>query len=117
MPSFPTLASGVSVHLPYQVVRRFENDVVRQPHGWQYAYNRRSTPLKRAQIQFLVSDADMATLRNFFIARGGGYETFDFTDPGTGENWAKCVFDQESFDVQFVGANENQVTLSIRELP
>jgi len=115
MPSFPTFAGGESVHLPYTQEQEFWNVTNRQPHGYQYAYNLLASGLKRWEISFNLSDADLATLQTFWDARKGNYEEFDFTDPDTGVTTAKCRFDQDSLAVQQVQLNENRVSVSIQE--
>ena len=62
MPTFPTFSLGEAVHLPFTQVPEFMNAVNRMPHGWQYAYNLRATPLRRWRSEFLLSDADLITL-------------------------------------------------------
>lgn len=115
MPSFPTFAGGESVHLPFKQEQEFWNVVNRQPHGYQYAYNLLATGLKRWEISFSLSDADLVTLQSFWDARKGSYEEFDFTDPDTGATTNKCRFDQDSLVVQSIQPNENRVSVSIQE--
>ena len=115
MPSFPTFAGGEVAHLPLTQEIEFWNVVNRQPHGYQYAYNILTSGLKRWEISFNLSDADLATLQTFWDARKGAYEEFDFTDPDTGATTSKCRFDQDALVVQQIQANENRVSVSIQE--
>ena len=115
MPSFPTFTAGESVHLPFSQGVEFWNVINRQPHGYQYAYNIRASPLKRWEIEFSFSDTDLATMLTFWDTVKGSYGEFDFTDPDTGATTNKCRFDQETLDVRYVGPNENIVSVVIQE--
>ena len=115
MPAFPTFSGGESVHLPFAQGREFWNVTNRMPHGWQYSYNLLPNGLKRWEITFSLSDADLGTLRTFWEARSGSYEEFTFTDPDTGITTSKCRFDQEALDVRHNGPNEAVVTVIIQE--
>jgi hypothetical protein len=116
MPSFPVLSAGVSVHLPWTRETVFRNAHAEQNHGGRYSYNERALPLMRWTMSpSSLPDADIATLRNFFLARGGAYEAFDFTDPETLVTHAKCRFAMESLDVRHTGPDENAVTIVIEE--
>lgn len=115
MPAFPTFTAGESVHVPFTQKTEFWNVVNRQPHGYQYSYNLLPDGLKRWEIEFSFSDADLATMRTFWDARKGCYEEFTFTDPDTGVTTNKCRFDMESLDVRTVGPNEHLVSVVIQE--
>lgn len=115
MPSFPTLAGGETVHQPFTQTADFQNVTNRQPHGWQYSYNLRSTPLRRWTISYSLSDADLDTLLAFWNARKGAYEEFSFTDPDTTVTYSKCRFAGDGFRVEDAGPNEHLVTIEIHE--
>lgn len=115
MPSFPTFAGGESVHLPFAQEQEVWNVSNRQPHGYQYSYNVLANGLKRWEISFNLSDADLSTLQTFWDARKGAYEEFDFTDPDTGATTNKCRFDQDTLEFQAIQPNENRVSVSIQE--
>lgn len=115
MPAFPTFANGATVHLPYTQETEYWNTINRQPHGYQYSYNILASGMKRWEIQFTLSDADLSTLETFWAARKGCYEEFTFTDPDTGATTSKCRFDQESLSIQYIQPNENRVSVTIQE--
>jgi len=117
MATFPTLAGGERTHRPWSYKREFLTTRNDMPTGKRYAYYHRATPLMRWTIGGeSISDADVATLRNFFEARGGSYETFEFVDPETGTTHTKCRFDQGGFEERHIGPNENSVRLVIVEV-
>ena len=115
MPSFPTFSAGESVHLPFGQGVDYWNVTNRMPHGWQYAYNILPSGVKRWEITYVLSDADLGTLRTFWEARSGSYEEFSFTDPDTGVTHDKCRFDMAELEVKYSQPNENTVTVSIQE--
>jgi hypothetical protein len=116
VPSYPTLTGGVTIHRPWTREKRYDSVHNDLPHGYRYSFNLRATPLMRFVIEYsALSDADLATLRAFFLARSGSYEPFDFTDSETGITHTKCRFDQEELEVRHIGPNENAVTVEIQE--
>ena len=116
MPAIPILVGGVSVHRPWQRHREYANVHNDLPHGYRYSYNERATPLMRFEIEYgPISDDDCDTLRAFWDARKGQYETFEFTDPETAITYTKCRFAMDSFSVRRLGPNENAVNVVIQE--
>lgn len=116
MATFPTLANGETVHLPWSLVVDFKNTSSDMAHGWRFSYNLRSTALHRWELTFDgLSDADLDTLRTFWLARGGAYEEFSFTDPQTSDTYSKCRFVGDEFAHTAVGPNENRLRLMIQE--
>lgn len=116
MPAFPTLASGVSVCMPWTMRREYPNVHSDMPHGWRYSYNERGTPLHSFEIEYTgLSDADLQTLKDFWIARGGAYEEFTFTDPDTTTVHTKCRFVGDELTAVRQNYNENSVRLVIQE--
>jgi len=115
MPAFPTFAFGGSVNLPFGQAVEFRNVTNRMPHGYQFACNLHATAVKRWEITYTLSDADLDTLRTFWADRYGSYEEFTFTDPDTGVTTNKCRFDQEELSVRHDGPNENVVQVVIQE--
>lgn len=116
MATYPTLASGETVHLPYERIREFRNVHNDMEHGQRYSFNLRSTPLMRWRIQYVVSDADLATLETFWNDRAGAYESFEFTDPENATYYPTVRFDQETLEIDHAGPNENRVTVALREV-
>ena len=115
MAAFPTFAGGESVHLPFTQESEFWNTINRQPHGWQYSYNRLSSALKRWQFELVLTDTDLATLQTFWDSMKGRYGEFSFTDPDTGVTSPKCRFDQEELSITSPSPDENRVAIAIQE--
>ena len=117
MASFPTLAAGETTHRPWSYRRDFLTSKVEIPTGKRYAYYHRADPLMRWVVGGdSLSDADLATLRTFFLARGGNYEAFEFTDPETETLYSTCRFEGAEFKEKAIGPNENSVHLTIVEI-
>lgn len=115
MPAFPAFSAGESVHLPYRQEWDVLNASNKMPHGYQYAYNLRAAAVKRWEINFSLSDVDLATLKAFWDTVKGAYDEFTFTDPDTAVTTAKCRFEQDALDTKYVGPNENLVMVQIQE--
>lgn len=117
MATFPVLSDGVCrVHLPYTQRKEYLTAGVDAETGWRYAYSWRATPLMRWVIEYSnLGDSDMATLRDFFIARYGRYDEFEFTDPETTTNHTRCHFGMDTLDIRHIGANQHAMTMVIEE--
>ena len=116
MATFPVLSDGVcTVHLPFTQRREYLTAAVSASTGWRYDYSWRATPLMRWQSDYQVGDADMATLRDFFIARNGRYDEFTFTDPETSTTYTKVHFGMDTLEIKHVGPNQHQMTLIMEE--
>lgn len=115
MAAYPTFAFGGSAHIPFTEVVEMRNVVNRQPHGWQYAYNLRATPLRRFDITYLLNASDLATLEAFWAARKGAWETFSFTHPDTAITYANCRFGMETLEVDCFEPGLFRVRVIIQE--
>jgi hypothetical protein len=116
MPSYPSFTGGFIIQRPWTREKEFHNAHNDMSHGYRYSFNLRATPLMRFTIEYpSLSNVDLVTLRDFFVARKGSYEEFDFTDPETTTVHTKCRFAQEAIEVNHVGWNQNGVRVVIQE--
>lgn len=115
MAAYPTFAFGGSAHIPFRETVEMRNVVNRQPHGWQYAFNLRATPLRRFEITHLLNATDLATLEAFWAARKGPYESFSFTHPDTAVTYANCRFGMETLDIEGFDPGLFRVRVVIQE--
>ena len=117
MATFPTLTAGERTHRPWFYRRDFLTSKVNIPTGKRYAFHHRATPLMRWVVGGdSLSDADLATLRTFFLARAGNYEAFSFTDPETASVYSTCRFEEAEFKEKHIAPNENSIHLTIVEI-
>lgn len=86
------------------------------PHGYRYSYSVSATGKHKWMCSGVVSDADLATLEAFFVARKGRYETFDFVDPKTGTTYTGCRFDSDELRIEHQGPNENSIEFVVVEV-
>lgn len=106
--SYPNLAIGLNAQLPYTRIERYavlRNDNVFGPryswawiggglagfpgnalHGWQLDYA-------------VLTDADLATLENFFMGCWGQFQSFSFTDPDNAVTYSDVRFDSDSLEI------------------
>jgi hypothetical protein len=59
--------------------------------------------------------AELAARLAFFVAVGGRYRGFSFTDPNTGVTHAHCRLDADALAVKWLGAGQCAVTVAITE--
>lgn len=122
--TFPALASGAITQLPYTRHRRgfvSRNDM---PSGPRYAYTWYAGGLTGFPTRDLnawevggqtLTDTDADTLEAYFALQNGRYGTFTFVDPDSAASFAKCRFGQDGFERQYVGINQNSLTLLVEE--
>lgn len=115
MAAYPTFAFGGSVHLPFTEVVEAKNAQNRQPHGWQYSYSLRALALRRFEITHLIDTTDLATLKAFWVARGGSFEEFDFTHPDTAVVYPSCRFAMDALEVEGFEPDLFRVRVVIQE--
>lgn len=122
--SFPTLANGAPMQLPYTQVRRYSvllNDTaIGLRYSWTWVGGGLngfpSTALWGWTLEYpMVTDADLATLETFFRNQAGRFARFTFTDPDDASVHTKCRFDDDVFEVRHNAPNQNSVTLRIQE--
>lgn len=105
------------MHLPSTAKREYLNSHGDNLQGFRFSYNRRATPLMEWSFDGVtLSDADAAELVDFWEDVEGGYGEFDFTDPDTATNYARCRFIGNDLTIRRVGYNENTVSISWKEL-
>lgn len=118
MPTFPLFADGSKTQFPLTESLRFQTLAAIVPSGERISYAERATGLRSWTIGGpSISDADLATLKAFFLARRGSWEAFDFVDPRTGATFTNCRFDQDTFDATALGPDENRVEIRIKQIP
>lgn len=111
MAAFPS----INLELPYTAIRRFDTTTTRgamgQHHSYYYSADAR---LSWVLSWSAMSDADLATLRQFWSDQKGGLTAFDFTDPDTGVT-TSCIFADDALSVQPQGPDENRLTIRIEQ--
>lgn len=113
---YPKLPNGCITQRPFTQNGKFlttRNDV---PNGPRYAYAEWPAAHGAWIASYpVITLAELAGLLNFFIAMGGRYSTFSFTDPITSAAHANCRFDSDAFAAKYVGGLQWSVALPIAE--
>ena len=116
MAAFPTLDNAIVTQIPYTTVTRFTTTRNDQECGQRYAYSEKAAALRRWVLTYAaITDAELATLQAFWLARKGSWDSFDYTDPNT-TNLLTAHFAQDEFSWQVIGKNQNALSLVIEEV-
>jgi hypothetical protein len=115
MAAFPTLNNGIVTQIPYTTVTRFTTTRNDLECGKRIAYAEKAASVRRWQITYgAITDTELATLQAFWASVKGGWDTFDYTDPNTG-NLLTARFGQDDFTWQDIGKNQHSLTLTLDE--
>lgn len=121
--NFPNLSSGKPFQRPYGPQWRSLTVAGDSTTGSRYAYqfygaglsNFPSSPLRGWTLSYpVLSDADVATIENFFVGSQGRFATFSLTDD-TSTTYAHCRFATDVLSLQYVAPNQTNVQFSIQE--
>lgn len=115
MPAFPTLLkTGAVAQFPLGRASSVSTQAVRFLDGSRQTYQL-SAPLRRWEIRLdLLDEAEVAAVIAF--AEQTGTATFSFTDPGTGETAAKCVFAGWKVGTSLLDEMHGAATLGMEEV-
>lgn len=80
---FPQITGGVMTSLPYTSKYSYKTDTGDMPTGKRYVWKWRPNALGTFNIVLTgITDAELATVQNFFYAAEGRLKTFQLMDPG-----------------------------------
>jgi hypothetical protein len=120
--SYPTFSWGGSVQLPFEQLSNYMTGVVDQPSGPRYAYSWYGAGLTNFPTGFLrtwklsyplLSDADVATLENFFRGCQGRYLSFSFTDPVDSTTYTHVRFNQDDLQIKYLTKNQSTTEVTL----
>jgi hypothetical protein len=114
---YPAIRQGVITQFPYTGTSSFlttRNDLETGPR---YAYYERATPRRGWKCSYsVIAPAELLTLMQFFVAMGGRFGSFTFTDPDSKTEYTECRFDQDAFEVSYQGRCRCSLTLTIVQI-
>lgn len=122
--SFPSLASGAFTQLPYGPEWRDLTSVNDQPSGFAYGYQWYGAGLSGFPSSALrrwglsnpsLSDADVATIENYFVGNLGAYGAFSVTDPEDSSVHTNCRFETDVLEIQYQQFAQTVVNFSVIE--
>lgn len=123
-PTYPSLASGAAVMLPYTQIRRFftlRND---QATGPRYAFANWGGGLTSMPTGALMAwtleynallDADVATIEAWFHWAWGRWGGFTFVDPEDVTSHTKTRFDIDALEINYRDVGQTSVTVKLAE--
>ncbi|HEY1339731.1 MAG TPA: DUF2460 domain-containing protein [Bryobacteraceae bacterium] len=91
MAKFPELKTGAVAQYPATKTIRFQNQTLRFVDGTQQRYRDSAGARRRWEVQLdRLDDSERAGIESFFEDLQGAYDTFTFTDPRDGQEYANC---------------------------
>lgn len=116
--TFPALASGAVVQLPYRMSRRFQTVVEGQEDDSEKRWEEfPSTGIQRWAVGGdRISDAEATALLNCFEGNGGPWAPMAFTEPQTGGVFSETHFVETLAEHELVAFGVNRVRLTVEQL-
>lgn len=124
MATYPTINGGVTTQRPFTRTRVHRTTVNTMSTGKRYTYGWRATgltglptrPLFVWELNYpVITPAEVETLEDFFRARAGRLEAFDFTDPEDGTTYPNCRFGMDAMEIRYEGPNYCSTRVVIEE--
>jgi phage-related protein len=113
---YPALSTGVVTQRPFTSRSKFLTTRNDMPTGARYSWAERAAALMSWTCEYsAITPAELGTYLNFFLAMGGRYKQFSFTDPNDNSVHAHCRHDMDGFAAKYLGAGQCAVTMQIAE--
>lgn len=117
-PAFPEISTGVKTQLPYSVIRSYRTLKADTDAGFAYTHALRATPLHRFVLSFgAITATEAGTLLTHFLACGGRYRSFSFTDPDSATTYTNCCYAQDRLEIRHISANVRATQIEIEQYP
>ncbi len=116
MSTFPTLKTGAVAQYPAQRSVSTSTWVGRFVDGSEQRFRNQAAPLHRWIIRLsLLTEAEVVAIREFTDNLSGRFESFTFTDPWDGTQYANCSLDTDTSAIEWFGENNARTSLVVRE--
>ena len=116
MITFPILKSGAVAQYPAKRTLTASTWIGRFVDGSEQRFRNEATVLRRWVVRLtLLSEAEVAAIREFVDDANGRFGSFSFTDPWDGVVYADCSLESDDHAVEWVGENNAHTRLVIRE--
>ena len=116
MSTFPRLKTNAVQQYPARRTMEFSTSILRFLDGTEQRFREYSSPLRSWSIDLkLLDDTEMTTLESFFVAQGGQYGSFSFTDPWDQATYANCTIENPELTLRYEGPQSGSVSLVVRE--
>lgn len=120
--SYPTFSWGSVAQSPVVQTSSYMTSVNEQASGPRYGYswfgqslpNFPTTYLRSWKITYTtLSDTDLATLENFFLASQGRYGSFSFQDPVDGQTYDHVRMGQDELPIKYLMPNVSMTSVTL----
>jgi hypothetical protein len=122
MASFPPLKTGAIAQYPADRTLQFATQAYRFLDGTEQRFPEcpgvLGLPgvLHRWTIKLdLLDEAELETLREFFLSQEGRAGSFSFTDPWTSTVYPNCSFGSDTLSLQFQGPQNGGTQVVVKE--
>jgi hypothetical protein len=116
MANFPSLKTGAVMQYPAGRTRQFSTQAYRFLDGSEQRFALYPTALLRWTIKLdLLDEAEIETLREFFLSEDGRAGSFSFTDPWDGSVYPNCSFGSDTLAAEFKGPMDGAVQVIVME--
>ena len=116
MASFPPLKTGAVAQYPADRMPQFSTQAYRFLDGSEQRFPGFPGVLQQWTIRLdLLDEAELETLREFFLSQDGRAGSFSFADPWTGTVYANCSFASDTLSLQFQGPQNGITQVVVKE--
>jgi hypothetical protein len=113
--TFPRLRSGAFAQYPLERKDRCTTFVARFLDGGEQRFKQYKAPVRYWTLRLSqLSESELRSLQEFYVAQQGASGAFTFTDPWSGVDYTDCSFDGNSADVNLADPARGNVQLTIR---
>lgn len=116
MVAFPLLSSGAITQYPTDFSTGRSVGLIRFLDGSDQRFLRNSRRLRRWKVELsLLTESEIACLRDFFKAQKGSFSSFNFTDPATSAQIPNCRIANSVMISEYLRENVNSTGFWIME--
>ncbi len=116
MAGFPTLKTGAVAQYPSDRTPQFSTQAYRFLDGREQRFPGFPGVLQQWTIKLdLLDEAELETLREFFLSEEGRAGSFSFTDPWTSTVYPNCSFGSDTLSLQFQASQNGGTQVIVKE--
>src|SRR4051794_23660441 len=115
MASFPRLSTGAIAQYPSDVQVESFIGILQYVDGSEQRFRERANTSRQWTLRMdHITEEEMSSIEEFFVAQQGRFGQFSFTDPWTGIEYPDCSFTEDSLRSQLFGEEWAGTTIVIR---
>jgi phage-related protein len=114
--SFPPLKTGAVAQYPADRTPQFSTQAYRFVDGSEQRFPGYPEVLQQWTIRLgSLDEAELETLREFFLSQEGRAGSFSFADPWTGTVFPNCSFASDTLSLTFQGPQDGVTEVVVKE--